>query len=73
MCHSRGSGTPCHRLNSIGPHFELKRLFEDARGVIADQAHKLSDILARLDAAGAVAYMDLRRFAPTISNSSGSN
>ena len=45
-------------------HNGLKRLHEDddARGVIADQAQKLRDILARLDAAGAVSVMDLPGF-----------
>jgi toxin HigB-1 len=42
-------------------HKGLKRLYEDAdpRGVIAEQSVKLRDILARLDAARAVADMDL--------------
>lgn len=45
-------------------HKGLKRLHEDddARGVIADQVQKLRDILARLDAAGAVSDMDLPGF-----------
>ncbi len=42
-------------------HKGLKRLYEDAdpRGVIAERVIKLRDILARLDAARAVADMDL--------------
>jgi len=42
----------------------LKRLYEDddLRGVITEHAVKLRDILARLDAAGAVADMDLPGF-----------
>ena len=42
----------------------LKRLHEDddPRGVIAEHAQKLRDILARLDAAGAVADLDLPGF-----------
>jgi proteic killer suppression protein len=45
-------------------HKGLKRLHEqdDPRGVIAQHAVKLRDILARLDAAGAVADMDLPGF-----------
>jgi len=41
-------------------HKGLKRLYEedDPRGVIAEHAPKLRDILARLDAAGTVADMD---------------
>jgi proteic killer suppression protein len=42
-------------------HKGLKRLHEDddPRGVIGEHTEKLRDILARLDAAGAVADMDL--------------
>jgi proteic killer suppression protein len=42
-------------------HKGLKRLYEEAdpRGVIAEHVVKLRDILARLDAARAVADMDL--------------
>ncbi len=42
-------------------HKGLKRLYDDddARGVLAEHANKLRDILARLDAAGAVSDMDL--------------
>lgn len=42
-------------------HKGLKRLYEDddPRGVIREHAVKLRDILARLDAAGTVADMDL--------------
>jgi proteic killer suppression protein len=42
-------------------HKGLKRLHEDGdlRGVIKEHEVKLRDILARLDAAGAVADMDL--------------
>lgn len=42
-------------------HKGLKRLYEDddPRGVIREHAVKLRDILARLDAAGKVADMDL--------------
>ncbi len=42
-------------------HKGLKRLHQDddPRGVIADHAEKLRDILTRLDAAGAVSDMDL--------------
>ena len=42
----------------------MKRLYEDddLRGVITEHAVKLRDILARLDAAGAVADMDLPGF-----------
>lgn len=45
-------------------HKGLNRLYEsdDARGVIADHAEKLRDILARLDAAATVADMDLPGF-----------
>ncbi|HKM47792.1 MAG TPA: type II toxin-antitoxin system RelE/ParE family toxin [Terriglobales bacterium] len=45
-------------------HKGLKRLYEDddLRGVITEHAVKLRDILARLDAAGAVADMDLPGF-----------
>ncbi len=45
-------------------HKGLKRLYEDdnPRGVIAEHAVKLRDILARLDAARAVADMDLPGF-----------
>jgi proteic killer suppression protein len=45
-------------------HKGLKRLQEDddPRGVIAEHAMKLRDILARLDAAGAVGDMDLPGF-----------
>src|SRR5665213_1007399 len=45
-------------------HKGLKRLHEhdDPSGVIADHTTKLRDILARLDAAGAVADMDLPGF-----------
>ena len=58
------AGIQCRWIYSIGPHVGLKRLYEDddARGVIADQAQKLRDILARLDAAGAVSVMDLPGF-----------
>ena len=45
-------------------HKGLRRLYEDGdpRGVMAEHAEKLRDILARLDAAGAVADMDLPGF-----------
>ena len=45
-------------------HKGLKRLYEDAdpRGVIAEHVVKLRDILARLDAARAVADMDMPGF-----------
>jgi toxin HigB-1 len=45
-------------------HKGLKRLFEDddPRGVTSQHASKLRDVLARLDAAGAVADMDLPGF-----------
>ena len=45
-------------------HKGLKRLYEDAdpRGVIAEHVAKLRDILARLDAARAVADMDMPGF-----------
>ena len=45
-------------------HKGLKRLHEDddPRGVIAEHGVKLRDILARLDAAGTVADMDLPGF-----------
>jgi proteic killer suppression protein len=45
-------------------HKGLKRLHEDddPRGVIAEHAQKLRDILARLDAAGTVADLNMRGF-----------
>jgi toxin HigB-1 len=45
-------------------HKGLKRLYkeDDARGVIAEHAEKLRDILARLDAAESVRDMDLPGF-----------
>jgi len=45
-------------------HKGLERLHEDddPRGVIGQHVEKLRDILARLDAAGAVADMDLPGF-----------
>ena len=45
-------------------HKGLRRLFEDneVRGVTADHAEKLRDILAALDAAPTVAHMDLPGF-----------
>jgi proteic killer suppression protein len=45
-------------------HKGLKRLYEDnePRGVKAEHAEKLLDILARLDAAGIIADMDLPGF-----------
>ena len=45
-------------------HKGLKRLYEDEdpRGVIAEHAMKLRDILVRLDAAGSLADMDLPGF-----------
>lgn len=45
-------------------HKGLKRLRQDddPRGVIAEHVMKLRDILVRLDAAGAVADMDLPGF-----------
>ncbi len=45
-------------------HKGLKRLYEDddPRGVMAEHAVKLRDILARLDAARTVADMDLPGF-----------
>jgi proteic killer suppression protein len=45
-------------------HRGLKRLYEDAdaRGVIAEHAAKLRDILARLDAAHAASDIDLPGF-----------
>jgi len=45
-------------------HKGLKRLYEDddQRGVIAEHADKLRDILARLDAASSAADMDLPGF-----------
>jgi toxin HigB-1 len=45
-------------------HKGLKRLHEedDPRGVIAEHAQKLRDILARLDAAGTVADLDMPGF-----------
>ena len=45
-------------------HKGLKRLYEDddPRGVIAEHVVKLRDILARLDAAGTLADMELPGF-----------
>lgn len=45
-------------------HKGLKRLFEydDTRGVIAEHAAKLRDVLARLDAARAASDLDLPGF-----------
>ena len=45
-------------------HKGLKRLHEedDPRGVIGEHAQKLRDILARLDAAGTIADMDMPGF-----------
>ncbi|MGA2425829.1 MAG: type II toxin-antitoxin system RelE/ParE family toxin [Terriglobales bacterium] len=45
-------------------HKGLKRLYEDAdpRGVIAEHVVKLRDILARLDAARAIADMEVPGF-----------
>ena len=45
-------------------HKGLKRLHQDddPRGVIADHAEKLRDILARLDAASTASDMDLPGF-----------
>jgi len=45
-------------------HRGLRRLYEvnDPRGVMVEHAEKLRDILARLDAAGAVTDMDLPGF-----------
>jgi len=45
-------------------HRGLRRLYEDddPRGVISQHAEKLRDILARLDAAAAVADLDLPGF-----------
>jgi toxin HigB-1 len=45
-------------------HKGLRRLYEDddSRGVLAEHAVKLRDILARLDAADAIADMDLPGF-----------
>jgi proteic killer suppression protein len=45
-------------------HKGLKRLYEndDLRGIVSEHAPKLRDILARLDAAGAAADMDLPGF-----------
>ena len=45
-------------------HRGLRRLYEDndPRGVMVEHAEKLRDILARLDAAGAVTDMDLPSF-----------
>jgi toxin HigB-1 len=45
-------------------HKGLKRLHDDndRRGVIGEHVEKLSDILARLDAAGSVEDMDLPGF-----------
>ena len=45
-------------------HKGLKRLYEedDPRGVNREHAEKLRDILARLDAAGAITDMDLPGF-----------
>ena len=45
-------------------HKGLKRLHEDddSRGVVAEHAAKLRDILVRLDAAGAVEDMDMPGF-----------
>lgn len=45
-------------------HKGLKRLYEDddPRGVMAEHTQKLRDILARLDAAGAAADMNLPGF-----------
>jgi proteic killer suppression protein len=50
-------------IRSIG-HKGLKRLYEDddPRGVLAEHVMKLRDILARLDAARAVADMDIPGF-----------
>jgi proteic killer suppression protein len=45
-------------------HKGLRRLYEgdDPRGVIAEHVVKLRDILARLDAAGSVADLDVTSF-----------
>lgn len=45
-------------------HKGLKRLYEedDHRGVAAENAERLRDILARLDASGTIADMDLPGF-----------
>ncbi len=47
-------------------HKGLKRLYEDAdaRGVSAEHAVKLQDILARLDAANSVSDLDVPGFRP---------
>ncbi len=44
----------------------VKRLYEndDSRGVIREHEEKLRDILARLDAAGTIADMDMPAFRP---------
>jgi len=45
-------------------HKGLKRLYEDddSRGVMSEHSKKLHDILARLDAAGTIADMDVPGF-----------
>jgi proteic killer suppression protein len=45
-------------------HMGLKRPYEedDSRGVMSEHAEKLRDILARLDAAGTIADMDVPGF-----------
>jgi proteic killer suppression protein len=45
-------------------HKGLRRLYEDddPRGVLSEHTEKLRDILARLDAAGMIADMDLPAF-----------
>jgi proteic killer suppression protein len=45
-------------------HKGLKRLYEDddARGVMAEHAEKLRDILARIDAARTIADLDIPGF-----------
>ena len=57
-------GDPAVHFHTALMYKELKRLHEedDPRGVIAEHAAKLRDILARLDAAGAVADMDMPGF-----------
>ena len=62
-CHALRNELHYKMIRSIR-HKGLRRLYEDGdpRGVMAEHAAKLRDILARLDAAGAVADMDLPGF-----------
>jgi plasmid maintenance system killer protein len=63
-CHSLRNALQLKKMIRSIRHKGLKRLYDDddPRGVMIEHTQKLRDIIARLDAAGTVADMNLPSF-----------